>query len=64
MSEPHNVPKPRIFDPMFVVMLVAVVLAIGSSLALRLAAGGLGPKSAKASEVAPTEPPVAVENQR
>lgn len=41
----------RAYDPLLVVMLVAVVLAVGSSLALRLAVGGLGPKSAQASQV-------------
>ena len=40
----------KLYDPVFVFMLVAVLLAVGSSMALRSVVAGLGPNSARASD--------------
>ena len=40
----------KLYDPVFLFMLVAVLLAIGSSMALRSVVGGLGPNTARASD--------------
>ena len=50
-------PTARIVDPVFLVMLIAIVLAVASSFTLRLAAGCLGPTKAhadNASSIPPT----------
>lgn len=40
----------RAYDPVFLFMVVAVVLAVGTSIALRCMSSGLGPQSAQAAE--------------
>ena len=40
----------KLYDPVFVFMLVAVLLAIGSSMALRSVVSGLGPNTAHAAD--------------
>ena len=40
----------RVYDPVFIIMIVAVILAVASSVTLRLSVGGIGPKSAQAAE--------------
>jgi hypothetical protein len=44
----------RTLDPVFIIMLVAIVLAVATSFTLRLAAGGLGPARARAEEFNPS----------
>ncbi len=53
MSTTGTVGKPmkKKTDPVFVFMVVAVMLALLSSLALRAVVGGFGPQSARASQV-------------
>jgi hypothetical protein len=45
----------KIYDPVFLFMLVAVMLAIGSSFALRSLVSGLGPASAQAADSPPDD---------
>ena len=40
----------KIYDPVFLFMLIAVILAIGSSFALRSVVSGMGPASAQAAD--------------
>jgi hypothetical protein len=40
----------KLYDPVFLFMLVAVLLAVGSSMALRSVVSGMGPNSARASD--------------
>jgi hypothetical protein len=40
----------KLYDPVFLFMLVAVLLAVGSSMALRSMVTGLGPNTARASD--------------
>ena len=43
-------------DPVFLIMIVAVVLAVATSFTLRLTAGNLGPSRARADEF--NSPPI------
>ena len=43
----------KFYDPVFLFMLFAVMLAIGSSFALRAVIAGTGPSSANAAETLP-----------
>ncbi|HUO10623.1 MAG TPA: hypothetical protein VM008_20135 [Phycisphaerae bacterium] len=45
----------KILDPVFLFMLVAVLLAVGSSFALRSLVAGLGPSSAQAADSLPDD---------
>jgi hypothetical protein len=40
----------KLYDPVFLFMLVAVLLAVGSSMALRSVVAGLGPSTAHGSD--------------
>jgi len=45
----------KVYDPVFLFMLGAVILAIGSSFALRAVVTGLGPNSAHAADQSPDQ---------
>ncbi|HVX86299.1 MAG TPA: hypothetical protein VH253_16060 [Phycisphaerae bacterium] len=50
MSAQHTT-SGKIYDPVFLFMLVAVFLALASSFALRAVVSGVGPKAARAASV-------------
>lgn len=41
----------KVYDPVFLCMLGAVVLAVGTSIALRVVSAGAGPSAARAAEI-------------
>ena len=49
MTRTHRIAG-RVYDPVFIFMVVAVVLAVGSSIALRCVTNSMGPSAAQAVE--------------
>jgi hypothetical protein len=48
--KPNNSSAGRVYDPVFIFMVIAVILAVGSSFALRSVSPTMGPSAAQGSE--------------